>query len=538
MVDLSKAMDNHTYRFDGVFGEASTNAQIFECALKPMVRYLCSARGSHGTCFAYGQTGSGKTVTMEGLGKSDRASSDNALGLNAYVAHEIFGHVHDEAARGTQLAVRAGFCEIYRGKCFDLLNRKKRVEVMEDERGFQCLVGLTWVDLTSAEALLQLLARCERTTRATAQNEQSSRSHAILQIEVSEPAAQSWQEGDERFKLSLVDLAGSEWAAKAQSDDRGNRLDGAEINKSLLCLKECIRALGANGAHVPFRGSKLTQVLKDSFVGSNSRTVMIANVSPAQSCCEHSLNTLRYAQRVKEWSAPAAAPPAAAPPPAMAPPPATAPPATAPPAGASRAAAAPPHSRLGSGRRPPQSSWDGAAAPPPPAPVGGSSGAANDDDEEEDEPEGGEQPLFSPEQRAAEGEHRLEAEDLSRSLRWSAEQLKAERAAKMLRASEEALKKAERAAKMLRASEETLVAAHAAVAEQTSAMVPNESRLLADAAVAADTDSYVHGVRELIRQRREQLDAIEAAMLSYERSCAAEDEARQLVKGSVNMPWG
>jgi hypothetical protein len=81
------------------------------------------------------------------------------------------------------------------------------------------------------------------------------------------------------------------------------RLDGAEINKSLLCLKECIRALGANGAHVPFRGSKLTQVLKDSFVGAYSNTVMIANISPCSACVEHSLNTLRYAERVKDWQA-------------------------------------------------------------------------------------------------------------------------------------------------------------------------------------------------------------------------------------------
>ena len=101
----------------------------------------------------------------------------------------------------------------------------------------------------------------------------------------------------------MVDLAGSEWAAKAQSDHRDNRLDGAEINKSLLCLKECIRALGTPGAHVPFRGSKLTQVLKDSFVGKTSRTLMIANIAPTSNCCEHSLNTLRYAQRVKDWQA-------------------------------------------------------------------------------------------------------------------------------------------------------------------------------------------------------------------------------------------
>ena len=202
------------------------------------------------------------------------------------------------------LVVRAGFFEIYRGKCFDLLARKRKIEVMEDERGQQCLVGLSWVDLPSADALLQLLANTQRTTRATAQNEQSSRSHAILQIAVCVPAAQAWQASEERCKLSLVDLAGSEWAAKAQSDDRGNRLDGAEINKSLLCLKECIRALGSHGSHVPFRGSKLTQVLKDSFVGAHTRTVMIANISPSSLCCEHSLNTLRYAERVKDWQVP------------------------------------------------------------------------------------------------------------------------------------------------------------------------------------------------------------------------------------------
>ena len=78
-----------------------------------------------------------------------------------------------------------------------------------------------------------------------------------------------------------------------------NRIDGAEINKSLLALKECIRAIDQDKKHTPFRGSKLTLVLRDSFIG-NSRTLMIANISPSLSCTEHTLNTLRYADRVKE----------------------------------------------------------------------------------------------------------------------------------------------------------------------------------------------------------------------------------------------
>jgi kinesin family protein 2/24 len=80
-------------------------------------------------------------------------------------------------------------------------------------------------------------------------------------------------------------------------------MDGAEINKSLLALKECIRALDLNKNHIPFRGSKLTQVLKDSFIG-NCKTVMIGNISPCSSNSENTLNTLRYADRVKELKKP------------------------------------------------------------------------------------------------------------------------------------------------------------------------------------------------------------------------------------------
>lgn len=133
-----------------------------------------------------------------------------------------------------------------------------------------------------------------RTVGETAANSDSSRSHAILVISIKQP------DGKTYGKLSFIDLAGNERGADTFDNKKQTRMDGAEINKSLLALKECIRALDQNKGHTPFRGSKLTMVLKDSFQGSKCKTVMIANVSPVLSCCENTLNTLRYADRVKE----------------------------------------------------------------------------------------------------------------------------------------------------------------------------------------------------------------------------------------------
>lgn len=102
-------------------------------------------------------------------------------------------------------------------------------------------------------------------------------------------------------KLLMVDLAGSERAADCQSNNRQRRLEGAEINKSLLALKECIRALDSKSSHVPFRASKLTMVLRDSFVATyKSKIVMIACLNPGSSSSDHTINTMRYAERLKE----------------------------------------------------------------------------------------------------------------------------------------------------------------------------------------------------------------------------------------------
>lgn len=134
-----------------------------------------------------------------------------------------------------------------------------------------------------------------RTTGSTSANSESSRSHAIFSILLKDKIQSTIG------KLTLVDLAGSERGSDTANATRQARVEGADINKSLLALKECIRALHMNAeGHTPFRASKLTQLLKESLISEKSRTVMIACVSPASNCCEHTLNTLRYAARVKE----------------------------------------------------------------------------------------------------------------------------------------------------------------------------------------------------------------------------------------------
>ena len=140
-----------------------------------------------------------------------------------------------------------------------------------------------------------------RTTEATNANQTSSRSHAILQISVtSKSKTKNIKIESLCGKLSLIDLAGSERGTV--TENRGIRLlEGAKINRSLLALANCINALGdknKKGSFVPYRDSKLTRLLKDS-LGGNSKTVMIANISPAALQIEETLNTLKYASRAK-----------------------------------------------------------------------------------------------------------------------------------------------------------------------------------------------------------------------------------------------
>ena len=193
------------------------------------------------------------------------------------------------------MSVWISFYEIYCGKLYDLLNERNLLFAREDAKQNVNIVGLQEKRIMNVHSIMQIIefGMSVRMTSSTCHNSDSSRSHAILQISLKEPNQKIYG------KMSFIDLAGSERASDVTDQNKQTRMDGAEINKSLLALKECIRAIDQNKNHTPFRGSKLTQVLKDSFTG-NCRTVMIGNISPGAFSCEHTLNTLRYADRVKE----------------------------------------------------------------------------------------------------------------------------------------------------------------------------------------------------------------------------------------------
>ncbi|CAN6699539.1 unnamed protein product [Malus baccata var. baccata] len=286
-VDLTGYVERHEFVFDAVLNEDVSNDEVYFETVEPIVPLIFQR--TKATCFAYGQTGSGKTYTMQPLPL--KASQDILrLMLETY------------RNQGFQLFV--SFFEIYGGKLFDLLNDRKKLCMREDGKQQVCIVGLQEYRVSNVDTVREFIEKgnSTRSTGTTGANEESSRSHAILQLCVKRSADGSETKPARLVgKLSFIDLAGSERGADTTDNDKQTRMEGAEINKSLLALKECIRALDSDQGHIPFRGSKLTEVLRDSFVG-DSRTVMISCISPSSGSCEHTLNTLRYADRVKSLS--------------------------------------------------------------------------------------------------------------------------------------------------------------------------------------------------------------------------------------------
>ena len=290
-IDLVKYIDKKEFIFDKAYDEKSSNDKIYKEEIRPMI-YNAFYQKAKITCFAYGQTGSGKTYTLFGNVNSNK---NIVYGLYALAGYDIF-QIKNNEPKFKYFEIFVSFYEIYCDKLYDLLNNKNRLETREDYKHDINIVGLSEQKINSLEELMKIinLGSKQRTIGKTGANSESSRSHGIIQLRIFDAKNNS-----QHAKISFIDLAGSERESDKVNVDKKTRIDGAAINQSLLALKECIRALEQDQIHLPFRGSKLTLVLRDSFIG-NCKTLMISTISPGYKTSEHTLNTLRYAYRLKE----------------------------------------------------------------------------------------------------------------------------------------------------------------------------------------------------------------------------------------------
>ncbi|KAI5056588.1 hypothetical protein GOP47_0028406 [Adiantum capillus-veneris] len=282
------------FSFDYALGPEVKNQDVYNRAVASMIKGV--SHGLNATVFAYGATGSGKTYTMAGTAEDP--------GLMVLSLQDIFRWVSKEE-KDHKYEVTCSYLEVYNEVIYDLLERSSRhLELREDPEQGIIVPGLRRVQVNSAAKILELLhvGNSRRKTERTDANAISSRSHAVLEITVKKYCRNHLGSQVLQGKISLVDLAGSERAS--ETNNAGQKLrDGANINKSLLALANCINALGKKQkkglAYVPYRNSKLTRILKDGLSG-NSRTCMVATVSFADHQYHHTLNTLKYADRAKE----------------------------------------------------------------------------------------------------------------------------------------------------------------------------------------------------------------------------------------------
>ncbi|XP_050420539.1 chromosome-associated kinesin KIF4 [Adelges cooleyi] len=278
---------NLTFTFNYVFTPEHSQNQVYKLAVEDLVQKLFS--GYNVTILAYGQTGSGKTHSM---GTNFVENNEEEKGIIPRAIQNIFDEVQQRTS--SNCTIKASFIELYQEQVYDLLSPNRSIlDIREDGRGI-CIPGLTEISVNDFDSTLQCLTlgSSGRATGATAMNAQSSRSHCIFTLTIS----QMQEDGNNTTaKFHLVDLAGSERSKKTKAT--GERFkEGVNINKGLLSLGNVITALCEKSAHVSYRDSKLTRLLQDS-LGGNSVTLMIACISPADYNMDETVSTLRYANR-------------------------------------------------------------------------------------------------------------------------------------------------------------------------------------------------------------------------------------------------
>ncbi|XP_058191331.1 kinesin-like protein KIN-14I [Rhododendron vialii] len=280
-----------SFTFNKVFGPSATQEEVF-ADTQPLIR---SALDGYNVCiFAYGQTGSGKTHTMTG----PKELTQESVGVNYRALSDLF-LISEQRKETISYEISVQMIEIYNEQVRDLLvtdGLNKRLEIRNSSQNGVNVPEANLVPVSSTSDVIKLmnLGQKNRAVGATSMNDRSSRSHSCLTVHVQgrELASGTTLRGS----MHLVDLAGSERVDK--SEVVGDRLKEAQhINKSLSALGDVISSLSQKNSHVPYRNSKLTQLLQDS-LGGQAKTLMFVHISPEPDAVGETISTLKFAERV------------------------------------------------------------------------------------------------------------------------------------------------------------------------------------------------------------------------------------------------
>uniref|UniRef100_A0A3B4Y965 Kinesin family member 7 n=1 Tax=Seriola lalandi dorsalis TaxID=1841481 RepID=A0A3B4Y965_SERLL len=304
--ELCRVTLGHDRHFlcDFLFEESCCQEEVYSVSVQPLIDAFF--QGFNATVFAYGQTGSGKTYT---IGEAN-ICEDEEQGIIPRAVADVFKLLDENDL--TDFSVRVSYLEVYKEEFKDLLEvetASKDIHIRED-KGNIVLCGVKECEVEGLDEVLSLLesGNTARHTGATQMNPNSSRSHTIFTVYMDQRRGISRLYGTAASsgpqmlssKFHFVDLAGSERILR--TGNTGERLkESIQINSGLLALGNVIGALGdpkRKGSHIPYRDSKITRILKDS-LGGNSKTLMIACISPSSSDFDESLNTLNYATRAR-----------------------------------------------------------------------------------------------------------------------------------------------------------------------------------------------------------------------------------------------
>ncbi|XP_068595439.1 kinesin-like protein kif7 [Brachionichthys hirsutus] len=306
--ELHRVTLGHDRHFlcDYLFEETRCQEDVYSVSVEPLIDAFF--QGFNATVFAYGQTGSGKTYT---IGEANICSfRDEEQGIIPRAVADVFKLLDENDL--TDFSVRVSYLEVYKEEFKDLLDvetASKDIHIRED-KGNIVLSGVKECEVEGLDEVLSLLesGNTARHTGSTQMNPNSSRSHTIFTVNMDQRLGSARLFGSATnsgpqmlsSKFHFVDLAGSERILK--TGNTGERLkESIQINSGLLALGNVIGALGdprRKGSHIPYRDSKITRILKDS-LGGNSKTLMIACISPSSSDFDESLNTLNYATRAR-----------------------------------------------------------------------------------------------------------------------------------------------------------------------------------------------------------------------------------------------